>query len=271
MESTEHFTNEKTTQEIADSTINIPKENSTTMPTTIPTTIPKAIPTTIPKAISTSIPKAIPTTIPKAIPTTIPIEIPATIPITIPTTIPDNIPKSIPPTQLKTTEYIIQTTILNEEKTSFIFLGYSYIEILDFYIRFFMHFLPIKGKRNPKKMTFPVILSYRKTSRILTEVEANCTLQSSESESKVKYLCEIEKRNETLNGIEITPDFNFIPQNNIEIAGISPLPGMLMKNLLSYDGKYDAIISDGNIYLMDNSTFKYAKKLFNITGKIDDP
>ena len=44
-----------------------------------------------------------------------------------------------------------------------------------------------------------------------------------------------------------------------------------MKNLLLYDGKYDAILSDGNIYLMDNSTLKYAKKLFNITGKIDDP
>ena len=79
------------------------------------------------------------------------------------------------------------------------------------------------------------------------------------------------KRNVTLNGIEIIPDFNFIPQNSIEIAGISPLAGMFMKNLLLYDGKYDAILSDGNIYLMDNSTLKYAKKLFNITGKIDDP
>ena len=46
---------------------------------------------------------------------------------------------------------------------------------------------------------------------------------------------------------------------------------MFMKNLKSYDGKYDAIMSESNIYLMDNSTFKYAKKLFNITGKIDDP
>ena len=60
-------------------------------------------------------------------------------------------------------------------------------------------------------------------------------------------------------------------QDNVEMAGISPLAGMFMKNLLSYDGKYDGIISDANIYLMDNSTFKYAKNLFNITGKIDDP
>ena len=248
----------------------IPIAIPTTIPKAIPTTIPIAIPTTIPKSIPTTIPKAIPTTIPKAIPTTIPKAIPTTIPKAIPTTIPDTIPKSIPPTQLKTTEYIVQTTILDEEKTSFIFLGFSRATIYDFIIRFFAYFSPIKGKRFPWKMTFPVISS-NENSRILEQVEANCTLQSSESESKVKYLCEIEKRNANLSGIEIIPDFNFIPQNSIEIAGISPLAGMFMKNLLLYDGKYDAILSDGNIYLMDNSTLKYAKKLFNITGKIDDP
>jgi hypothetical protein len=249
----------------------MPTTIPTTIPIAIPTTIPIAIPTTIPIAIPTTIPKAIPTTIPKAIPTTIPKAIPTTIPKAIPTTIPDTIPKSIPPTQLKTTEYIVQTTILDEEKTSFIFLGFSRATIYDFIIRFFVYFSPIKGKRYPWKMTFPVISSYNENSRILEQVEANCTLQSSESESKVKYLCEIEKRNANLSGIEIIPDFNFIPQNSIEIAGISPLAGMFMKNLLLYDGKYDAILSEANIYLMDNSTLKYAKKLFNITGKIDDP
>ena len=55
------------------------------------------------------------------------------------------------------------------------------------------------------------------------------------------------------------------------MAGISPLARMFMKNLLLYDKKYDKI-SDANIYLMDNSFYhKNDKKLFNITGKIDEP
>ena len=194
-----------------------------------------------------------------------------TTPATFPATIPNTIPKTIPPTQLKITEYIIQTTILNEGKTSFIFLGFSHVNISDFFVQFFIHFVPIKRKIHAKKMTFPATLSHNETSRILKIVEANCTLQNSEPESKVKYLCEIEKRNATLNGIEIIPDFNFMSQDNLEMAGISPLARMFMKNLLLYDKKYDKI-SDANIYLMDNSFYhKNDKKLFNITGKIDDP
>jgi hypothetical protein len=160
---------------------------------------------------------------------------------------------------------------LNEEKTSLIFLGINDVETLNTLISFNTFFVPTKGKIHSKKMTFPVILIYNETSRILKDVEANCTLQSSESELKVKYLCEIEESTANLTGIEIKPDFNFISQDNVEIVGISPLARMFMKNILLYDKKYDKI-SEANIYLMDNSLYhKYSKKLFNITGKIDDP
>ena len=147
---------------------------------------------------------------------------------------------------------------MNEEKTSLIFLGITDVETLNTLISFNTYFVPTKGKIHSKEMTFPVILIYNETSRILKDVEANCTLQSSESELKVKYLCEIEESTANLTGIEIKPDFNFISQDNVEIVGISPLARMFMKNILLYDKKYDKIS-------------EYNKKLFNITGKIDDP
>ena len=109
---------------------------------------------------------------------------------------------------------------------------------------------------------------------MLKEWQANCTLNLIESESKYKYLCQVNEETANINQIKVVPDFNFATQENVILSDISPLAKIFMDNIMTMKGEYDDLITNSTIYILDNSTYhkyKYNHLFFNISGEIKDP
>ena len=97
---------------------------------------------------------------------------------------------------------------------------------------------------------------------MLKESQANCTLNLIESESKYKYLCQVNEETANIKQIKVVPDFNFATQENVILSDISPLAKIFMDNIMTMKGEYDDLITNSTIYILDNSTYYKYNHLF---------
>ena len=166
--------------------------------------------------------------------------------------------------------YIESTNLYLLESNLVVLLGFSHYKEYNSSLFFNMYLVPIKNNIYSNNVRFPVMISYNKSPEELIKSEANCTFIEKVALSNYKYSCEIYEDTTNIKQIKAIPDLLFEPEKKITLIGVSPLAKMFMNDLqLLKNGKYD-IISNSNIYILDNTTYaKYNRILFNITGTID--
>jgi hypothetical protein len=158
-----------------------------------------------------------------------------------------------------TTEYITSKVSL---------LGFSHFNKAQSYFSFCIYFVAIINNIFSKTLNFPVIIDYNRNMRIYKQVKVNCTLNDIISIKIYKYLCEVNGDTTNIKSIGISPDFNFISQNN-NLIGISPYANLFMDNLQLIDEKYNELFNK-TIYIFDNSNISNNDTLeFNISGIIE--
>ena len=195
----------------------------------------------------------------------------------ISTTLQNNIIPILPTTNIKNNIFstLIKDTDLiplkNDEETLLIFLGINRFRKHELFFSFYLFFIAIKNYIYFKDLIFPIIVTYHSNIRLLEELEANCTLQETNMNQKYQYFCRVETETSKIDKIAIIPDFNFVPQENVTIIGITPFAHMYKDNVQTIDEKCD-LLDNSTVYILDNVFYtKYNKNSFDIIGSIRDP
>ena len=176
------------------------------------------------------------------------------------------------------TTQIIPTTFPENknEETNVVLLGFSRFRTFnEGYFTFYIYLTATKNILTTKHIQFPIeITYYRNIRRLLKETNANCSLDLVGSDTKYKYYCRVDEEPDNIKEAKLIPDFDFVSQDNVTLTGTTPLAKMFMNNMMEMKNqdKYDNILENSRIYILDNSNFyKYEQLLFNITGEINDP
>ena len=173
-------------------------------------------------------------------------------------------------TTIITNQTSISSTIQQSNgETSIVFLGCSLFNMASSYFTFIIHFISLTNSLLAKTLTFPLTIIYNTYLRRLDDVNANCDLEESNSESMVNYNCKVEADTANIKQIKLQPTFTF-SDGKVSLAGITPLAKMSMNNLQDTN-KYSSLLSSNpSIYILDNSIFYgYANYKFNISGTIN--
>ena len=166
--------------------------------------------------------------------------------------------------------YIESTNLYLLESNLVVLLGFSHYKEYNSSLFFNMYLVPIKNNIYSNNVRFPVMISYNKSPEELIKSEANCIFIEKVALSNYKYSCEIYEDTTNIKQIKAIPDLLFEPEKNITLIGVSPLAKMFMNSLQSLKNRKNDMISNSNIYILDNTTYaKYNRILFNITGTID--
>ncbi len=169
--------------------------------------------------------------------------------------------------------YIESTNLYLLESNLVVLLGFSHYKEYNSSLFFNMYLVPIKNNIYSNNVRFPVMISYNKSPEELIKSEANCTFIEKVALSNYKYSCEIYEDTTNIKQIKAIPDLLFEQEKNITLIGVSPLAKMFMNSLQSLKNRKYDMISNSNIYILDNTTYttyaKYNGILFNITGTID--
>ena len=169
-------------------------------------------------------------------------------------------------------EEIVKDTTIVCQKYQIINKGIQPIEGGSF--AFYIYFTATKNILTTKHILFPMEITYnRNIRRLLKEIKANCT-HPVESDKKYKYYCLVDEKPDNIKEAKLIPDFDFVSQDNVTLTGTTPLAKMFMNNMMAMKNqdKYDNILENSLVYILDNSNFyKYDQLLFNITGEINDP
>ena len=184
--------------------------------------------------------------------------------------IPTTILNHINLTSIASTEIKIPTTIADYGSASVILVGLSHFISFISYFTFNIHFRSVRGFIFSFALTVTVQLTNNRLLRILQNHQANCEKANDDLEN-ADYLCTVLADTSTVNRIKIISDFNFDSQD-IKIAGISPIAHTLMENVQNATGEYDTLLQS-NYYILEHSniTANKTNKVFNITGIINDP
>ena len=160
-------------------------------------------------------------------------------------------------------------------ETNVVLLGFSQFRPIEGgSFAFYIYFTATKNILTTKHILFPMEITYnRNIRRLLKEIKANCT-HPVESDKKYKYYCLVDEKPDNIKEAKLIPDFDFVSQDNVTLTGTTPLAKMFMNNMMAMKNqdKYDNILENSLVYILDNSNFyKYDQLLFNITGEINDP
>ena len=160
-------------------------------------------------------------------------------------------------------------------ETNVVLLGFSQFRPIEGgSFAFYIYFTATKNILTSKHILFPMEITYnRNIRRLLKEIKANCT-HPVESDKKYKYYCLVDEKPDNIKEAKLIPDFDFVSQDNVTLTGTTPLAKMFMYNMMAMKNqdKYDNILENSLVYILDNSNFyKYDQLLFNITGEINDP
>ena len=166
-----------------------------------------------------------------------------------------------------TFQIIITNSIDNINVVSVILLGYSHFEIneTEKYFSFFIYFVPILNSIYSKNLTFPITVLYNTVLRHLKDYQSVCTLQGSNSETKLNYKCEVITESDNIRQIQIEPKFTFSEQKVI-LLGITSLANSYMSRIQEVKDQFN-YLENSNVFILEHSIYaKYNSNLFNISG-----
>lgn len=113
------------------------------------------------------------------------------------------------------------------------------------------NFIPITNSLLSKALTFPLTIIYNTYFRLLDDINANCNLDESNSESMFNYNCKVEVDTVNIKQIKLKPEYTF-SDGKLSLAGITPVAKISMNNVA--DNKYNSLLSSNqSIYILDNS------------------
>ena len=173
----------------------------------------------------------------------------------------------------------IPTTIIEkkEEKkekdeTLVILLTFTKLVISSSNFTFTIIFITIKNSMFSKTLIIIIIVIYNTYLRRMENYEAVCTLDKENSKSMMNYKCSVQIPTANIKQIKIKGDYEFDPENNIKLTGISPLGKMAMDDLQSFNDKYGNLItSNTSVFILDNATIsRNEDDKVEISGKINE-
>ena len=174
--------------------------------------------------------------------------------------------------QIETTILQLQTTIpqIINSGTSLIVMGFNNFKLSSSNMSFYTHFVPIINNIYSTLMKVNLTINYNEIIRILEEEEkeVECNLKETNNKDIISYFCETGIKNSNIKQVKISPNFNFVYQNNVTIIGSTTIAKMYMNNLQDIDDTYNNL-QNSTIYILDHSIYnKYSSNLYNITGII---
>ena len=160
----------------------------------------------------------------------------------------------------------------DKEEANIIFLGISHYRDFGMFFYIYMYFTPLKGTLYSDVMDCPINVITRKNLRNLEDDYIDTILcirqeEYSEVKNKVRYMClGMTTQENAKQSVKMTPEFNFSPQTNINLVGMTPMGEEVLDNIMKAYSKYDYLL-DSNIFIMNNAILSQVEQnLFDIKG-----
>ena len=181
----------------------------------------------------------------------------------------ENLNGVIPSKYKKVEGRIVKTNGKIFKQNTISLLGFNRLNITDSIIRFYIYLISLESFIFPNALSLKVTLTSNSFLRALSEQnkEVECKINSSDSDTKASYVCEILTTTSDIDSIQIHRDIELNTDKDYEFY-ISPLALKYMDNIknIRNDDKYNAFFDSDIYYLKNSHIIKHDETSYNISG-----